>query len=235
MVQLQGYPDYQRVNAQSGDIILLENISTGGSYQSPIQDAHGYGYLILSCNTIAGSAYFTQGIEWYGADSLSTQLSVFLWTPTPNGQQSIQIPVVSRYFRLTQTLISGPTTDNPLTAVFGCNVPANPSINSQPAAPFLRFQGSVAASSSVTVNAGTTIQGAASITMADNSNSQWELVVNYYDWPSASWQNLAVFFGSAFGQSMNGVIGLPPAPIRVMVDNTDSAAAHNLYMNISLL
>lgn len=232
---LQGYADYQRLIAQGGDVLWDAQIELNAPYTSGIIDARGYGYLNISVNDIGGTAYYWFKIRWVLNSDGSDELSTFVWLPTPGGEQTIQIPVISRYFDISQLYLSGPTTDRPFSVVFGCNAQAQIAVNSQPGDPLLRWQGSIAASSSETIFGTTTIQGPAALTVGDNSNALWEVVLQYYSLSSNSWQNLAVLFGSAYGQSANVIVGLPPCPIRMMVDNTDAAGAHNLYVILNLL
>jgi hypothetical protein len=234
MTETQGYPDYQRLSAQAANLIDFIQAPIGGNPTSTWQDSQGFGYINLSVNDLGGTGYFSVQIAWSIYTSSQGQLSTFYCIPTPGGQQTLQIPVIARYFQVEIAHISGVTTDRPLVAWFGANVLAPDQINSQPAAPFLSFVQTVAAGATYTQMATTTIQGAANFHILDSTNNLWNASVAYYNGQTQGWQNYIFVEGSQYGQGANLEIGLPPAPLQVSITNTDTAS-HTFHGSLTLL
>lgn len=232
-VPLQGYPDYQRVSAQAGDVIWAGQVEIGGSWTSGLLDAHGYSYLDISVNNLAVSGYYWVQIAWNLYSDGTVELSTYAFTPTPGGEQTLQVPVVSRYFYVNGFYLSGTTADQTQVTVFGCNAIANPAINSQPGAPVLAFDKGIAASTTDTIYGTTTIQGGATLSFCDTGGSQYELIISYYSIATNSWQNMLIYFGGQMGQSFSQHIGIPPAPLRVQTVN-QATASHTFILALTI-
>lgn len=232
-VPLQGYPDYQRVSAQSGDVIWSTTSNISPSWTSGVLDAHGYSYINISVNAIGTTGYQWIQIAWDLYGDGSVELSTYAFTPTPGGEQTLQVPVVSRYFTVNGNYITGTKTDATSVFVFGCNAIANPGINSQPGAPVINFSKPIAASTTDTIFGTTTIQGGATVSFVDTGGSSYELFIDFFNFATGGWQDMLIYFGSQMGQSFSQHVGIPPAPLRVRTVNLDTAS-HSFTLALTI-
>jgi hypothetical protein len=228
-----GFPDYQRVSAQAGDTIYSVQQVLSTNIQSPVLDAHGYGYLDFSVNYLGGVSFFWIQLAWKVNADGTGEVSTYAFTPTPGGEQTLQIPVVSRYFVFSAHVISGPGTEAPFISVFGTQVAHANSLNSQPAQPFLIGAQSIAAGANAEFVGTTTIQGGALLCITDSGDNNWFALVQYFDKDTAAWTTFLTLFGANYGQTATLMIGVPPAPIRVEVHNTGTAA-HTFTVSIGI-
>lgn len=232
-VALEGYPDYQRVSAQSGDVIWSDQMAIGGSWSSGVKDAHGYSYLDITVNDIGVSGYFWIQVAWELNSDGTGELSTYAFTPTPGGEQTLQVPVISRYFKVNGFYLSGTATDVTQVTVFGCNAIANPAINSQPGTPVMSYSKAIAGSTTDTVLGTTTIQGGATLSFCDTGGTAYELLVDFFSQLTGNWQTMLIYFGGQMGQSFSQHIGIPPAPLRVRTVNQD-ASAHSFILALTI-
>lgn len=221
-VSTQGYPDYQRVSAQAGDVIWSTTEPASPSWTSGVQDAHGYSYLNISVNALDTTAYAWIQVAWQLTSDGTGELSTYAFTPTPGGEQTLQVPVISRYFTVNSIYISGPATDVVSVIVFGCNAIANPGINSQPGTPVISYSKAIAAGVTDTTFGTTTIQGGATLSFTDTGGTKYELLIDFFNLSTGTWQTMLIYFGGQMGQSFSQHIGIPPAPLRVRTVNQDT-------------
>lgn len=217
-----GYPDYQRLSAQAGDLLGAWQPVIDGSQTIGTLDCHGYGYLDISVNDLGGSAYFTVQIIFDTAATGGVEAASFEFMPTPGGEQTLQFPVISRYCHIVVTWISGPTTDQPAVLAFGCNAIAPNRMTSQPSAPFIPFIPTVAAGGKATYMGTTTVQGGAVIAITASVSDKWSAYIKYFDAPTAQFQNYIEMFGASFGMSTIQTIAIPPSAWSIEIDNNDT-------------
>lgn len=233
MVTTTGYPDYQRLSAQSGDILGVWQPTINGDETLQIIDCHGYGYLDFSVNDFGGSAYFTVTLSFDVNPDGGNEVASFEFMPTPNGEQTLQFPVIARYCTVIVNWVSGVKTDAPFLAAFGSNAIAPNRMTSQPSMPLIYYNNLIAASSSASIGATTTVQGAATLSITCSGGSPWTITVAYYSAQSATWNNYMLLEGSVLGGNAVMTIGIPPAPLLITMTNTDTAS-HSFHVSITM-
>lgn len=234
MVANTGYPDYQRLSAQSGDILGTWQPTINGDEVLQILDCHGYGYIDFSVNDFGGSAYFTVTLSFDVNANGGNEVASFEFIPTPNGEQTLQFPVIARYCTVIVNWISGVKTDTPFLAAFGCNAIAESRMTSQPAAPFIFFAPTVAAAGKATQMGTTTVQGGAIIAITASVSNKWSAFIKYYDAPTAQFQNYIEMFGTSFGMSTINTIAIPPSAWSIEIDNNDTVT-QTFHVSVTML
>lgn len=233
-VPTTGYPDYQRLSAQAGDVISFTRPVVNGSFVLADIDCHGYGYLNVSVNSLGGSAYFSIQLLFSISPGDVDEVATFEFLPTPGGEQTLQFPVIARYCRVLITWIAGVKTDQPGVCVFGSNALAPSRMTSMPGKPLIYFNGGIAAGGEADVSATTTFQGPAILTLACSGNTAWSLFIKYYDAASAAFLNYMEFLNTGYGQAFTTTISIPPAPFAIAIDNGDTAA-HSFHVSVTPL
>lgn len=234
MTVTSGYPDYQRLSAQSGDQLGVWQPTINGDEVLDIIDCHGYGYIDFSVNDFGGSAYFTVTLSFNTNSNGTNEAASFEFIPTPNGEQTLQFPVIARYCKVIVNWISGVKTDTPFLFAFGCNAIAPDRMTSQPAAPLIFFAPTIAAGAKSTQAATTTVQGGAILAINASVSNKWSAWLKYYDPTAAAFMNYIVAYGSSYGQTAIVTIALPPTPFEIEVDNNDTVA-QSFHISVTML
>lgn len=219
-----GFPDYARLQVQSSQILATLQAAIGGSPSTPVIDCAGFGYINISVNALGTNAHFWVNVKWYIDAAGTNQIATAGFNPPPQSQNGYQFPVMARYLIVTNGYLSGTTTDTPATLIVGSNARLDDTGISQVNAPYLLFNGSIAASSTQTLIGTTLSTKRSSICMEQETNNKWRLDGFYHDRSTDTFVEFCRFDGANLGQSWQANLGIPPSYIQWIIANTDTSA-----------
>lgn len=196
----------------------------GNDPTTGIMDCIGFAYLTVEIGDAGHVHNFQIVVTWYSDSGGTNIVGTTVWAPTPGSVIPRQVPVVSRYARVTCSHQVFGDTENVGCITFGSNVSVEDIAGAQQTNPFIVNSGSFGAASQNFVNALWTYSGPACFYWYTDTANNCVIQVEYFDLNSASWKVLlkkhlgaSVIEGA---QPMN----LPPCPVRIGCYNNDAAA-----------
>ena len=219
-----GYPDFSRTQAQAGNQLgsffgQKQNDPTTG-----VMDDIGYAYLTMQVNDTGNIHNFQMTITWYDDHGATNIVNTSQFVPVPGSNISYQIPVVSRYVRVTVSHQVALDTEVVGGIVYGSNVLTPQAIVGPQFRPFMTTSISVAAGGNVMINALYTYWGPATFYASTSSGTAYAAQINYYDMAFAAFKTLISLNGATHGADVISRISLPPCPVQMVLINNDSVA-----------
>jgi hypothetical protein len=219
-----GFPDYQRLSVQAGQILATMKQALGTNPATGAIDTTGYQYLYLGINNIGGTGHFLVQVIWYTDKALTTQITTQSFIPQTNSQMAKQVPVLSRWCKVQFTQYTAGAADAPILDVFGSNAYAPNPLTEQAFAPFLYFGSSQPAGGGTSIDATTTYEGPAVLTGDQGVNNSWAVRLYYYDLLSDTYLPFFTLRGASVGEAGVASVNLPPTPVAMKVYNLDTVA-----------
>jgi hypothetical protein len=220
-----GYPDFSRTQAAAGNNL--------GSYfgqkqtdpTTGVMDAIGYQYLTIQVNDTNNVNHFAMIITWYDDHGATNIVNTSQFVPVPGSNLSYQIPVVSRYVRVTASHQVALDTEVIGGIVYGSNVLTSQAITGPKSGPFIFNSQNVPATTNLFVNALYTYWGAATFVWFKDVAGAFVVQLEYFDMNTAAFVPLyKVHLNvSAIEGAMR--VSLPPNPMRVGLYNLTAGAA----------
>jgi hypothetical protein len=226
-----GNPDWQRRYVTSAVPLFTGSFADDAAHASGINDSNGYQYLQVSTNDAGASTFKFVQIIWWQDAAGTLEMGFTDWTIPPNTFEVIKVPVVTRYYMVQITPVGGASGTNTSVVIYGTNADQENLLTQNTATPLLFAQPAVAANGTFTQQMSGIFGGKVGLCMSHNTNNTWAGTIDYYDWNSQSWLTYWRIFGGSIGQSFNGDVYLPYAPIRVNLQNLD-AAAHGMTCSL---
>lgn len=219
-----GNPDWQRRYVFSAVPLYSALFSVSGTIVSPVIDANGFTYIILTSQAQGTTAFIHITVNWFQDSAGTILIGGTDFVTVPGAADSIKIPAAARYFKIQTTNVGGGTTGNTLILTYGSTADQYDVMTGVTSTPLVAISASLG--SGVTSTAAFThlLPGRVMVQFNHATNSNWLGFIEYYDWTTASWHIFYNAYGASKGQSWVEHIWLPFAPIRANVRNTDAAA-----------
>ena len=194
----------------------------GNDPTTGIMDCIGYAYLTVEIGDAGHVHNFSIVVTWYSDSGGTNIVNTTVWCPVPGSVISRQIPLVSRYARVTCSHQVFGDTENVGCIAFGSNVVVQDIAGPQQGNPFIVNSGTLAASTNSFVNALYMYTGNATLSWYTDGANLCVVQVEYFDINSATWKayvkkHLAAGFVEGTAQ-----IHLPACPIRIGNYNVDT-------------
>lgn len=234
MVTRVGAPDWQPPVPQSGQqkIVILEAIVNGGVFESPVFYAGDYPNLFISYNSNAVTGLYFVQIAWWTDESESSQVVTQSFSLQGGGQGGLSFPVITAWASVNISNLNDPSGGEILVSVFATNSNARSLKTSQPGAPLLTGQLSVAANGSHTDTATTIYAGPATLAVVHGTNKAWFATLQFFGTVLASWVNMLQLNAGQPAEFEIERITIPPAPIRLIIGNQDTSA-QTMYWSLT--
>lgn len=221
-----GFPDWSRTVNQGGQQLGSFFGQKGSDPTTGIMDCLGFAYLTVQVNDTNNVNHFSIVVTWY-ADSGGTNIvTTSTFVPVPGSNITYQLPLVSRYARVTCSHQVFGDTENVGCITFGSNVATEQAIAGPQGEPFMAFSGSISANAAVTINAQYTYWGPACVAASNENGNTWAMQINYFDIGTASWVIAYNLQGSSHGPDTALRISLPSCPVQMVLTNTGAASSH---------
>jgi len=219
-----GFPDWSRTVNQGGQQLGSFFGQKGNDPTTGIMDCLGFAYLTVQIGDKNNVHYFSIVVTWYSDSGGTNIVGTSVFVPVPGSIQPFQVPLVSRYARVTCSHQVFGDTENVGCIVFGSNVVTNDIAGSLAGGPFIVNSGTVPATSSVSVNALYMFNGTATMYVYTDIATTCVVQIEYYNINNASWTALAKWDlpGSAFNDYRQ--LQLPACPIRISCYNNSATA-----------
>jgi|SRR5581483_9087827 len=218
------FPDWSRTVNQGGQELGGFFGHKGNDPTTGIMDCLGFAYITIEIGDAGNVHYFSIVVTWYSDQAGTNIVGTSVFVPVPGSIQPFQIPLVSRWARVTCSHQVFGDTENVGCKTFGSNVVTNGVDASLSGGPLIVNSGSVPGPGSVFINAQYVHQGAATLYVYTNSANACVVGLEYYDIGTASFRELYNDYLGAVTSSEIFNVSLPPAPVRIGCYNNDSAA-----------
>jgi len=219
-----GNPDWQRRYDFSAAPLLGLIYPDNVNGVSPLSDANGYEYLILSTNSGSSSAISHVKVDWYQDLSGMTLLGDTDYTIPAQSFIVQKVPVMTRYYRVEIGPVGGTTGNNINLVVYGTNGDQENLLTQNTAIPLGRNAVLLGASVVSTTIIGGAFGGRVFVSVDQNVNNKWTAWLEYYDWTQQAWLQFWTIHGPDHGQSYSSDAVLPYAPCRINVRNDDTVS-----------
>ena len=196
----------------------------GNDPTTGIMDCIGYAYLTVEIGDAGHVHNFQIVVTWYSDSGGTNIVGTTVWAPVPGSVIPRQVPVVSRYGRVTCSHQVFGDTETVGCVTFGSNVVVEDIAGSQQTNPFIVNSATVNATSSVFVNALYMYAGLATMYVTTGGANNCVVQIEYFDMNTASWKALAKWFLTASASNDYRMLHLPACPIRVGLYNNDTVA-----------
>lgn len=219
-----GFPDWSRTNMEGGQQLGSFFGQKGNDPTTGIIDCIGFGYLTVEIGDSGNVHNFSIVVTWYSDKGGTNIVTTSVWCPVPGSVISRQLPLVSRYARVTCSHQVFGDTENVGCIAFGSNVVTNNIASSQQGNPFIVNQGSLAGSTSRMVNGLYTYSGPATWSVFTDNAPNVLTQIEYFDINLATW---AILHRDHLGAAVSDEIfqvTLPACPVRIAAYNNDAAA-----------
>lgn len=219
-----GNPDWQRRYSFSAVPLYSASFAAAGTVTSPVVDANGYQYIMLTAQ-MSGTTSFTHiFVVWYQDSAGTIQIGGTDFMSVPGSSLTIKVPAAARYFRIQTVNVGGGNTGNFLILTYGSNADQDDTLTGQTSVPILYINASLGSGVIQQTTAAATFGGLATISVDQNFNTSWTAWAEYYDWSAAAWKQYVTWHGASKGQSFVDQVRLPYCPVRLNVRNDDTVA-----------
>ena|SRR5579872_3379012 len=219
-----GFQDWSRTVNQGGQQLGGFFGQKGTDPTTGIMDCLGFAYLTIEIGDAGNVNYFSIVVTWYSDSGGTNIVGTSTFVPVPGSIQPFQIPLISRYARVTCSHQVFGDTERVGCITFGSNVVTNSIAGSLASGPLILNTGSVPATSSVFVNAQYVSAGPATLYVYTNSANNCVVGLEYYDIGTASFRQLYNDYLGGVVSSEIFQVSLPAAPVRIGCYNNDAAA-----------
>lgn len=224
MVTGIGNPDWQRRYAFSAVPLYSANFSVNGSIASPIVDANGFPFIILTSQAAGTTAFIHITVDWYQDAAGTILIAGTDFVTVPGGTQTIKIPAAARYFKILTSNAGGGTTGTTLILAYGTSSDQYDMMTGTTSQLIASVNQSIGSGLQMVINFPYVLPGRVFASFNHGTNSNWLAFMEYYDWSAANWLFFYNVHGSDRGMGWSEQIWLPFAPVRATVRNTDAAA-----------
>lgn len=219
-----GNPDWQRRYVFSAQPLLTTSFTAGITSSIGILDSNGFQYLLFNYNSGGTTAFQLFQILWYKDAAGTVQVSNTEFFPVPNSSGVQRVPVMSRYYKVFCTFISGAVGGNISLLVYGTNADLDNTLTQNTSEPLNNGGVTLGAGLSQT-NPFSGMYGGRVVCMIDQGvTNKWSVEVDYFDPNTKAWTEFFQIYGADHGLSFNGDMILPYAPVRLIVFNNDTVA-----------
>lgn len=218
------FTDWARTVNQGGQQLGSFFGHKGNDPTTGVMDCLGFAYITVEIGDAGNVNNFSIVVTWYSDSGGTNIVGTSVFVPVPGSVVPVQVPLVSRYARVTCSHQVFGDTENVGCITFGSNVITRDVAGSQQGGPFIINSGTVAAASSIPINANNTYSGPATMYVYTDNGNKCVVQIEFYNINSASWVALAKWHlpGSAFDDYRR--VNLPPCPVRITCYNNDSVA-----------
>lgn len=196
----------------------------GNDPTTGIMDCIGFAYLTVEIGDAGNNHNFSIVVTWYSDSGGTNIVGTTVWAPVSGSVIARQIPVVSRYARVTCSHLVFGDTENVGCITFGSNVSVEDIAGAQQTNPFIVNSGSVAAASNANAYGLYTYSGPATMYVYTDTANKCVIQIEFFDMNNATWTALAKWHLPAAVFEDYRRISLPPCPIRIACYNNDTVA-----------
>lgn len=219
-----GFPDWSRTVNQGGQQLGSFFGHKGNDPTTGIMDCLGFAYLTVEIGDSGNVHNFSIVVTWYSDSGGTNIVGSSVFVPVPGSVLPYQIPLVSRYARVTCSHQVFNDSENIGCIVFGSNVVTTNIAGSQSGNPFIVNSGTLAGATNAFVNALYMYSGNATLSWYTDGANLCVVQLEYFDITSASWKVYRkVHLASGF-QEGSAQLHIPACPIRIGNYNVDSVA-----------
>lgn len=220
-----GFPDFQRLQQSVGAEVLVCSQVVNATFTSPVLSMGAFGYVNMAAQLQGLADYYEVLLSWMtdrsGAQTVATQTIILV----PSGNNAIQVPVITPWLQVQIRNWNGVDTAPITVSFYGTNA-MSPNLSiADGFAPFIQFNGPIAAGVTDTVNASTLYSGPASWGVACGTTGAWHAHLDFYSVQTASWIIMFEVHSAQFGQNSVLDVRLPPVPVRMVIVNDGTASA----------
>jgi hypothetical protein len=219
-----GNPDWQRRYAFSATPLFSSFFAVSGPIVSPVLDANGFPYIILTSKAGGTTAFIHFFINWYQDAAGTILLGGTDFVTVPGASETIKCPAMARYFTILTQNVGGGTTGTTLILVYGTVADQYDMMTGTTSVPLAAVNASLGAGVSQQVAFPHVLQGRVYATFNHGTNNNWLAFFDYYDFSATAWVTFYNVRGLDKGESWSEQLWLPSAPCRATVRNTDAAA-----------
>lgn len=215
-----GFQDWQRATRVSGKQLYFINQVVSSSFFTYPFYCGNYGYLILGLAGTNLVNHYRITVDWYLESALTHYVGTSEFVSTPGNGNAIKFVCVTEYAVVGIYNIEATADAVVPLSVYGSNADHNNLTTDERSVPFLDIHENIAAGASVTVTCKSTYSGPAMLAVRRGSDSNWTVLITYWDYSSASWVHLLEYVPSSAETTIIKPIRLPPAPTRLQMSNT---------------
>ncbi len=219
-----GFPDWSRTVNQGGQQLGGFFAQKGTDPTTGVMDCLGFAYLTIEIGDAGNVHNFSVVVTWYSDSGGTNIVGTTVFVPVPGSVLPYQVPLVSRYGRVTVSHQVFGDTERVGCIAFGSNVVVEDIAGSQQTAPFIVNSGAFGATSQNFVNALYMYHGPATFSWYTDTATNCVIQIEYFDIGSASWKVYVKKHLAAGFQEGTMPVYLPPSPVRIGCYNNDSAA-----------
>lgn len=219
-----GFPDWSRTVNQGGQQLGSFFGQKGTDPTTGIMDCLGFAYITVEIGDKNNVHNFSVVVTWYSDSGGTNIVGSSVFVPVPGSILPYQVPLVSRYARVTCSHQVFGDTEVIGCITFGSNVVTENIASSQSGNPAIINSGSVGAASSVKVAAQFMYSGVGTMFIYTDTANLCVVQLEFFNINSASWVALRKWDLPAAAYNDNQRISLPACPLRIGCYNNDSAA-----------
>lgn len=219
-----GFPDWSRTVNQGGQQLGSFFGHKGNDPTTGIMDCLGFAYITVEIGDNGNVHNFSIVVTWYSDSGGTNIVGSSVFVPVPGSVLPYQVPLVSRYARVTCSHQVFGDTENVGCIVFGSNVVTTNIAGSQSGNPAIVNSGSFAAASQNFQLAQFMYAGRGQMYVYTDTALNCVVQLEYFDINSASWKPLRKWHLSNSIFETNVDVVLPACPLRIGCYNNDAAA-----------
>jgi hypothetical protein len=219
-----GYIDYARVNLAAGFLLAGDTKKINVATNVFTGYVGAWSFVNAFWNAGGGSDNYTIQMEYFSDSTFSSQIGVQVGVRNSNCVAWRQYGVLSPWVIIGIIPKLGTDTVTITYAFFGSNSSSTSAKLASLDTDLLSFNGSIAATSNVSLGFTHVVPGAAVLSFHSNVNTTWTMELQRWDFGTSAWiddlyidQNTSAFGGVI-------TVALPDAQIQIVIGNGNAAA-----------
>lgn len=222
MTQPYGYPDWSRIVNAAGALKDSVNEPVKPTAVRPVFPAYDHSYLTVSVQALVNANHYFVQVFWCNDPAGSVSVATSSFTTVPGGEMSLPMPVLGPFAFTIITNIENTNDANFVYWVYSSDAPVPDTAVTMPGQPLVFFSGNVGAGATAELDAASLYRGPAHLMASQGNNNSWSANYDFWDHASKAWVTMHVYHGSEYGQDVSAPIRVPPAPVRLVLNNLDT-------------